>query len=119
MQWISFAWTLEPLLAGVKTVTRRDWKSSWAARFHKDDLVVAYDKTPYHGGKRVALLKLTHDPYIQNTRDLPEEDWINEGLAFMEENGYIIKGMHPAVFWLQWKEDKLDLWVIRFKLIGF
>ena len=77
MLWISFSWTLEPLLEGVKTVTRRTWKPKYAARFHKDDLVIAYDKMPYHGGKRVALLKLTQDPYIENTKNLLIEDWVN------------------------------------------
>jgi len=28
---ISFGWTTLPLLAGVKTVTRREWKDTYAA----------------------------------------------------------------------------------------
>lgn len=118
MKWISFAWTLEPLLEGVKSVTRRAWKPKYAARFHKGDLVIAYDKMPHHGGKRVALLKLTHDPYLESTIKLPEEDYVNEGFAFMEEQGLTIKGETPAVFWLRWMAEPEDLFVIRFKVTG-
>ena len=118
MNWISFAWTLKPLLEGVKTVTRRAWKSKYAARFHKGDMVVAYDKMPYHGGNRAALLKLTCNPYLESTKNLPLEDWVNEGFAFMEEQGLTIKGEHPAVFWLRWMSEPEDMFVIRFKVVG-
>ena len=118
MLWISFVENLEPLLAGVKTVTRRDWKPKYAARFHKGDLVIAYDKMPYHGGKRVALLKLTHDPYLESTSKLPEEDYVNEGFAFMEEQGLTVNGEHPGVFWFRWMSEPEDLFVIRFKVVG-
>lgn len=120
MKWVSFQYMLEPLLAGIKTVTRREWRLRHTRRFHEGDFVQAFDKMPSTGGKRVAMIQLTCDPYLENTANMPNEDWINEGLAFMEENGQTIKGIHPAAFWLKWKEhDKIDLFVIRFKVAGF
>lgn len=68
---ISFAWTTDALLSGNKTVTRRNWKTSYAAQFKKDDLVYAYDKRPDFGGKPVALLRLTQTPYRQSTDKAP------------------------------------------------
>ena len=119
MLWISFAWTLEPLLEGVKNVTRRTWKPNYAAKFHEGDIVTAYDKMPHHGGKRVALLKLTCDPYLESTANIPIEDWVNEGFAFMEEQGLLVNKEIPATFWLRWAAEPKDLWVIRFRIIGF
>jgi hypothetical protein len=39
MMTISFAWTTPALLAGHKTVTRRDWDAEYAIRFAAGQLV--------------------------------------------------------------------------------
>ena len=49
---ISFAWTTPALLAGRKTVTRRDWSDRYALLFHADDFVAGYNRSPRHGGRR-------------------------------------------------------------------
>ncbi len=120
MKWISFYWTLTALLAGAKTVTRRKWKDSYAAKFRKGDLVAAYDRQPRFGGRRVMLLKLTRDPYKENTADMPDSDWVEEGMHVLEGEGRTLDGLVPAEFWLRWKEgEPEDVWVIRFKVVGF
>jgi uncharacterized protein YqfB (UPF0267 family) len=55
---ISFAWTTPQLLAGKKTVTRRDWSDKYARQFRAGDLVQVYDKSPRAGGKRVAVIEI-------------------------------------------------------------
>ena len=55
---ISFAWTAEALLAGKKTVTRRCWKDSHAAKFKPGALHDAYDKIPIAGGKKIARVRI-------------------------------------------------------------
>ena len=118
MKWISFHWTLAPLLLGEKTVTRRKWKDQYAARFAKGDLVAAYDRQPRFGGRRVALLKLTRDPYKESTAGLTEDDWFEEGMHVLENEGKTLDDMSPKVFWLRWKMKPKDLWVIRFMVVG-
>lgn len=56
---ISFAWTTQALLAGRKTVTRREWTDGHAAKFKPGDLVDAWDKLPRcKGSKKVAVIRI-------------------------------------------------------------
>ena len=114
---ISFAWTTPALLAGEKTVTRREWSDNYAHRFKAGDLVAAYDKNPRAGGKQIATIRLTCDPYLENTRDAPSSDYIAEGLKYLADNGVLIQGMTPFTFWAAWKAAELLVWVIRFEVV--
>ena len=87
MKIVSFAWTMQALLDGSKTATRRFWKDSYAALFHAGDLVAAWDKSPRAHGKRVATIQLTRDPYKQSLQDMTHEDFVAEGGAWRGPNG--------------------------------
>ena len=117
MKIISFSWTTAALLQGHKTVTRRSWSPNYARQFHAGDLVAAYDRSPRYGGKQVATIRLTQDPYLENTANMPEADYEAEGLAWMERNTMIIQGEWPNAFWDSWKDDAEDVWVIRFEFV--
>lgn len=117
MREISFNWTATAFLAGAKTVTRRDWKDSYAKTFKKDELVAAYDKQRRFGGKRIGTIQLTKDPYKQSTAELTIEDWYAEGMYVLEGEGRLIKGVMPDVFWLNWITKPEVLWVINFKVV--
>jgi len=105
--WISFAWTMEALLAGLKTATRRDWTNSHAAKFHEGDLVDAYDRNPRIGGKKGAVVRLTVTPFRQWLHDVTDEDEVKEGhlwgsgAAYREAMGI----------------DR-PLWVVEFNLVS-
>jgi len=81
---ISFAWTMEPLMAGRKTCTRRRWaertmrawQTAWdeGRRRHQ-----AWDKLPYRGGHQRGFIDLTCRPYWEILRDMPESDVQAEG----------------------------------------
>jgi len=89
MKVISFAWTTKALCDGKKDMTRRDWKDSHAKMFKKGDVVAAYDRLPYHGGKKVAEIVLTKDPYRQRLRDMPESDLKREGGLWYDQREFI------------------------------
>ena len=78
MRIISFAWTTPALLAGAKTVTRRDWKGRHGMAFHEGDFVQAWDRSPRVGGKQVATIQLTESPYVS---DIYLDDDLVEVLA--------------------------------------
>ena len=118
MKEISFNWTITAFLSGHKSVTRRDWKDSYAKTFKKGEVVAAYNKQRRFGGKKIGLIKLTQDPYKESTADIPEEDWYNEGMPVLEGEGVLIDGLMPSGFWLRWKTEPENLWVIRFTIIG-
>lgn len=116
---ISFAWTTTALLAGRKTVTRRDWKESYARQFKKGQVCAAWDKQPrFRGARHVANIVLTERPYLQSTADVPESDWEAEGFAYLQPLGVGVDGMRPDVLWRAWHLLPRDMWVVRFELLG-
>lgn len=116
MKEISFNWTVSAFLSGAKTVTRRDWKDSYAKTFKKGDLVAAYDKQRRFGGRKIGIIKLTQTPYRQSTAELTEKDWFDEGMHILVGEGRLIDGVMPGVFWLRWLAEPVDLWVIHFAI---
>jgi hypothetical protein len=119
MKWISFNETLKALLAGAQTVTRRRWADSHAAQFKKGDVVEACDRPPGFGGRRVALIRLTHEPRKESTAKMTEADWFDEGMHVLEGEGVLLDGLTPAQFFLRRREQEPeDVWVIRFRVVG-
>ena len=81
---ISFAWTVDPLLAGIKTVTRRDWKprhmATWQRAWDEGRRIHdAWDKVPFAGGRWIGKIRLTCRPYWERLGDMPAEDLVAEG----------------------------------------
>lgn len=119
MKIISFAETTPALLAGHKTVTRRDWKNSYARRFHAHELVQAWTKSPRAGGKKVGIIRLTEEPYLESTRQAPGSDWEAEGFAYLSKIGATVFGLTPLELWTRWttKGKGEMLWVVRLVLV--
>jgi hypothetical protein len=116
---IAFDWTLPALLAGRKTVTRRDWKWSWARSFEAGELVAATGKQRRFGGRQVATIRLTQRPYRQNTAQAPASDWEAEGFAYLEEIGAKVDRRLPWDIWQEWKVyEPREMWVVRFELVS-
>ena len=112
MKIISFAWTIEPLLGGRKTVTRRKWSDKYARRFKHMDLVQAYDRQPEYRGRCMAIIELAGDPYKEPLSAMTDEEEKAEGglwgsaWAFIDDYS---KGADARY--------DFDLWVIRFEVI--
>jgi hypothetical protein len=117
MKIISFAWTTPALLARQKSVTRRQWKPEYACRFKSGDICLAYDKQPRYGGKPIAKIRLICDPYEENSRDIPWEDYIGEGFVFLTEKKVLVDGLAPSEVWKAWKLFPRMQWVIRFEIV--
>ena len=111
---ISFAWTSPALVAGKKTVTRRDWKRDHAAKFRKGDVVTAYNKSPRAGGKPIAKIQLTADPYLEPTSKMTLESYQREGLTWLHEHGHHV----PRDLWFNaWRDLDELVYVIEFELL--
>jgi hypothetical protein len=131
MKIISFTWTTPALLAGAKTVTRRDWKPEYAARFKGGDFILACDKSPRAGGRPIALIRLTQAPYHEPLAKMPHTDFQAEGfLWFAQHNEAITEDMfyrfgygsltspdREKMWFTGWKSCGGTLWVVRFELI--
>lgn len=111
---ISFAHTSPALLAGAKTVTRRDWTAAHAAKFRTGMLVDAWDHSPRVRGRKVATIRLTKDPYVESSADALGDFWA-EGFGYLEEHGAaaIVRGIC-----LDWVDRPRPLFVVRFELVS-
>jgi len=100
-----------------KTETRRYWKDSYARQFKKGDQIQAYDRNSRAGGKRMALLRLTQDPYQESLRGMPGNAWYREGFEYLQQMGAKMNGLTPSEFWEKWRQSDGVVWVICFELI--
>ena len=89
MKIISFAWTVEPLVLGQKTCTRRNWSDDYAMRFENNDYVQAFDREPREGGQCVATIQLTCDPYKEFLMDMTDEEEKEEGGVWGSAKAFI------------------------------
>lgn len=105
MKIISFVWTVEALLAGKKTVTRRFWTDNYAEQFKAGDLVQAYDRSPRFKGKQVAIIRLIQTPYEESLSLMTDEEEKAEGGLWGSAEAFIEAMGGP---------DKVP-WVIRFE----
>lgn len=125
---ISFAWTTPALLAGVKTVTRRAWNPDYARSFKPGELVLAYDRSPRVGGKKVANLEIRSVRW-ERDHDAPDSDWAAEGMQFIHERPALwpinqsgprrrgVRGLAIDPSWehfCAWRMGGGFSWVIRF-----
>ena len=111
---ISFAWTTPALLAGAKTMTRREWMASHGARFHAGDLVDAWDHSPRAHSKKVATIRITRTPYQAWSTDLTEEDYDREGFNWLKAHG-LWQEVGEVVE--AWGRERRLLWVVEFELV--
>ena len=127
MRAISFAWTAPALLAGRKTVTRREWDDRYAATFHAGELVAAYDRQPRFRGVQIATIRLIANPTFEPMAAMPDGDYEGEGWAYFAEHpeqrpktilGQVVT---PATFtrggFEHWRSGGGEMWVIRFDLV--
>jgi uncharacterized protein YqfB (UPF0267 family) len=114
---ISFAWTTPALLAGAKTMTRRDWKPEHAARFKAGLLVDAWDRSPRVGrgkARKVATIRVKRDAYPVMSDALNVIDYNAEGFLWLSKHG--LDDVVLAVV-RDWQAHLRRLWVVEFELV--
>jgi hypothetical protein len=127
MAILSFAYTTPPLLALIKRVTRRQWSERFAGRVREGDLVKAYDRAPYYGGKHVADIQIQVKPYLEPIARMPDEDYVLEGFQFLYEHPDLrprtifgkpvtVETFSPEWF-EEWRSSGGEYWVVRFELV--
>jgi hypothetical protein len=123
MRIISFAETTPALLAGEKTVTRRDWTRAYAKGFKAGDLVQAWNKSPRSGSARkkarcvavIRIVSITRERYS----DAPIGDWEAEGFDYLSRHNITISGAQPAHIWRSWATCDVSCWVVRFQVVEY
>lgn len=125
MKIISFGWTWPPFVAGVKTVTRRGWKLRYAAQWHACDEFLAYDRSPRYGGEVIGRGKLVGRPELTQMRDMPDQDYIAEGFAWLHDHPQCLPRAAREQEWAGctfaafdgWRNAGGPIYVIRFEVL--
>ncbi len=122
---ISFAWTTPALVAGHKTVTRRDWDDDYARTFQPGQIVHAYDRSPRHRGNHVATLRIVSVTKEANS-ETPDSDYEAEGMAYLAKHpdalpkakriDYLEQVSWGGFVW--WRLCEGESWVIRFEVVS-
>lgn len=118
---ISFAWTTPALVMGYKTVTRRDWSPSHAAKFKAGMVLDAWNYSPRvvsRNPHKVATIRLTCDPYLELSSVIPDKDWYAEGFEYAMEHELRFERKTTArEVWDFWKANPHYQWVVRFEVV--
>lgn len=120
---ISFAKTTGALIAGEKTVTRREWSDAHAARvikqYREGKTFDAWNYSPRVTSRnphKVATIRLTQEPYreMSDLIETHEGEYEAEGFSFMDGQG--LQGEVDGIL-LDWEENPRPLWVVRFEVV--
>lgn len=117
MKSISYAWTTEAVKQRQKICTRRAWSPEYAARFHAGEKVLALNRNYRIGGSPFGMVQLTADPKPERTGTMTEQDFKDEGLAWMETQGIMIQGRTPRQFFDEWKAQDEEVFKVEFKIL--
>lgn len=94
-----------------KSVTRRTWRDTHAAKFirafEQEKQIVALDRDRRYGGKQIGWLTLAASPYQEKLADMPDSDIPLEGYPELTRSEFIDQ-------FFGGDSDQI-LWVIRFK----
>jgi hypothetical protein len=109
---LSFARTSEVFLAGLKTVSRRNWSERYAWQWVKAweegrTRHQAWNKVPRcKGANQIGYFDLTACVYPERLADMSEEDVQAEGGLWLSKEDFIVQN--------GWEENKV-LWGVRFQ----
>ena len=122
MLYISFAWTTKAFLIGAKSRTRRYWTDEYAKRFIRafilQEVIAATDRQLRFGGKVIGEIILETKPRREATGLMTEDDYYAEGLAWMEQQGLLIRDQSPHEFFEEWKRKNDCPYIIDFRRIS-
>ncbi|TAH39271.1 MAG: ASCH domain-containing protein [Planctomycetota bacterium] len=111
MRQLEFRKTVQRLLEGRKTATRRDWKASHARRIQVGELIAAYSKPKRAGGEHVATIRVQRPLYQQRLDRVTPEDLAAEGGLWADREAWLAT----------WRElgyaPDFQPWVLEFEVV--
>ena len=110
---ISFSRTINELISGKKTQTRRAWQDDYAKNFlryfDENIAIPALDKGRHRGGHELGFIKLTQRPYQQYLSEM--------SLADLQEEGGMVATVQEFIDTYFEEQDKL-VWVLHFEFLA-
>lgn len=110
---ISFSRTINELISGEKTQTRRAWQDDYAKNFiryfDENIAIPALDKGRHCGGRELGFIKLTQRPYQQYLSEMSPTD--------LQEEGGMVATVQEFIDTFFEGQDKL-VWVLHFEFLA-
>jgi hypothetical protein len=103
-------------------VTRREWKDTFADKIKPGDVLQAYDKVAFLGGKKIGEIEvegITKEPISE----MPVWDYQHEGFEWLYNKGIHDAKGFPYKFdfsgFCDWRNSGKTYWVLRFKKLDW
>ena len=114
-KWLTFGWLAIPMLEGAKTITLRDWGPTEGVQWQHGELFYAYDTPPVEGGRRLAILRVMQEPFVEFTARLRMSDYHKLGFSYAMANRLMAPSGRTALqVWEDLHNNPESLWLLRF-----
>ena len=114
-KWLTFGWLAIPMLEGQKTITLRDWGPTEGVQWQHGELFYAYDTPPVEGGRRLAILRVMQEPFVEFTAKLRMADYHKLGFSYAMANRLMAPSGRTALqVWEDLHNNPESLWLLRF-----
>ncbi len=114
-KWLTFGWLVAPMLEGQKTITLRDWGPTEGVQWQHGELFYAYDTPPVEGGRRLAILRVMQEPFVEFTARLRMSDYHKLGFSYAMANRLMAPSGRTALqVWEDLHNNPELLWLLRF-----
>ncbi len=114
-KWLTFGWLAVPMLEGQKTITLRDWGPTEGVQWQHGELFYAYDTPPVEGGRRLAILRVMQEPFVEFTARLRMSDYHKLGYSYAMANRLMAPSGRTALqVWEDLHNNPESLWLLRF-----
>ena len=114
-KWLTFGWLAIPMLEGQKTITLRDWGPTEGVQWQHGELFYAYDTPPVEGGRRLAILRVMQEPFVEFTAKLKMADYHKLGFSYAMANRLMTPSGRTALqVWEDLHNKPERLWLLRF-----
>ena len=114
-KWLDFGWLIAPMLEGQKTITLRDWGPTEGVQWQHGELFYAYDGAPVEGGRRLAILRVMQEPFVEFTAKLKMADYHKLGFSYAMANRLTPPSGRTALeVWEDLHNNPQNLWLLRF-----
>ncbi len=114
-KWLTFGWLAIPMLEGQKTITLRDWGPTEGVQWQHGELFYAYDTPPVEGGRRLAILRVMQEPFVEFTAKLRMADYHKLGYSYAMANQLMSPSGRTALqVWEDLHNNPESLWLLRF-----
>ncbi|KKM94797.1 hypothetical protein LCGC14_1194760 [marine sediment metagenome] len=114
-KWLTFSWLARPMLEGQKTITLRDWGPTEGVQWQHGELFYAYDTPPVEGGRRLAILRVMQEPFVEFTARLRMADYHKLGYSYAMANRLMSPSGRTALqVWEDLHNKPQSLWLLRF-----